>query len=363
MKIAVVGNLGNLGYSFTKALRKIGQNADLFITYKNGLIADSQNPWISNDDLSKNIPWIKKIRTDNIFTIFSDCVLKLSQYDTVIAITTSPAYCQFFSKKLVSICTGSDIRDYVWQKGIKSWLLKQAYKKSYHVFVPFSEMHWAPKKLNIEKKSSPIYVTMDIQAFDTIKQEKENDKLTIFCPTNWIINRHDSKGINKLLNAIIKLLEQGYDFDIIMIDHSQNDSIPEQDKNYIMEITKKFPNNIKIIKRIERKKDLIREYKKCDLIADQFSIGMFGLIGMEALCSRKPLMAYFNKESDKFYNGETPPILNCQNEEEIFEILKMILDGKISRNELSSLGEKGYNWILKWHSEEKVARSIIEKIQ
>lgn len=362
MKIAVVGNLGNVGYSYTKSLRRIGQDVELFITCKGGVIDDSQNPW-AVDNIPQNIPWIKTIKTDNIFTIFFDCISELPKYDVVIAITTSPAYCQFFSKKLISMCTGSDIRDYVWQKGMKSWLLKQAYKKSHHIFVPFSEMHWAPQKLNIQYKSSPIYVAMDIQFFDAIKKEGSNKKFTIFCPVSWIINRHDSKGINKLLNAVIELLDQGYDFNTILINHSRNINVPEASKDYIAGIAKKFPDNIKIINRIDNKEALVKEYKKCDLVADQFSIGMFGLIGMEALCSQKPLLAYFDKRSDKFYNGEKPPILNCREEKEIYQILKKILDKEITEKELSFLGKKGYDWVSKWHNEERVAQSIIEKIK
>ncbi len=363
MKIAVVGNLGNIGYAYTRAMREIGHEADLFITCKKHKIIDSQNPWNSENPPDKNILWIKTIETDNIFSSFIECARKLPKYDVVLAITTSPIYCQFFTKKLISICTGSDIRDYVWQKGVKPWLLKQSYKKSYHIFVPFSEMHWAPQKIGIEKKSSPLFVAINPQPFDEIKTNQKNNKLTIFCPASWIINRHDSKGLNKLLNAITNLLDQGYDFNTILIDHSKNENVSIEDKTYILEKIKKYPLNIKIIDRIKEKKDLIKEYKKCDLVADQFSIGMFGLVGMEALCSQKALMAYFDKKSDRFYDGETPPILNCYQENEIFDTLKKILDREISRENLLSLGQKGYDWIIKWHDEKTVIKSMIKKIQ
>jgi hypothetical protein len=110
---------------------------------------------------------------------------------------------------------------------------------------------------------------------------------------------------------------------------------------------------------------MVAEYKKSDIVADQFSIGIFGTIGTETLACRKPLLAYFDRKYDKYYNNETPPIINCGTEEEIYAALKRSLELSPEDRQvfLRELGERGYQWIKKFHDIEPFAKKVLNVIQ
>ncbi len=356
MKIAIVGNLGQNGYIITKALRQLHYDADLYITCKNNNISDTQNP--ANYEKKYNSPdWVKIFNTQDLIAAFIKGKKIFSKYDTVIAITLSPAYIQFFNKNFISIATGSDLREFVFQRGIYSYLLRQSYQKTRHIFYLNPDHQSAIKRLKLESKASFLPYPIEISRFDYMRSNQEkNQKLTIFWPTAWSARL---KGTNKFIDACAKLFDEGYDFNLRIIDHTNNDTIEQIDKDVMHGFIKKYKKQITIFNPIKNKESIFEKYYQADIVADQFQIGSFGMITAEALCCKKPVMIYFNNNFAKYYNNEILPGLICNTQREIYSILKKQLTTR-DQNYLDNLGEKGYEWIKKNHSHQEVIKKIID---
>lgn len=359
MKIAFVGNLCHLGYMITKALRELGHDADLYITCKNNEIGVGQNP----KDYDGQFPeWVHLYNTRPLLKSIIEGYKTFSKYDRVIAMTLSPAYIQFFNKNYIAISNGSDLREFAWQPGIYNHLLKQAYKNSKYTFCSCPEMNWAPKKLGIEHKAGFFATPIEVDKIHDIAKgidQKENETFTVFLPSSWSLTYtgfNGNKGTDIFLKGVEKLLEEGADFKIKMIDQSQNPNTKKQDLEFVQKIINKYPNNFTLLKRIDNRKDLIQEYVNSDLIADQFFLGMFGMIGLESLSCKKPLINSYHEKYNDLYD-EMPPILVANTENEVYKKIKWAINNK---GKLKETGNKGYDWVKKCHDVKSFAQKLID---
>jgi len=352
MKIAVVGNLGQNGYMITKALRELGHQVDLFITCKNNNIPSTQDP--ANYEQNYSHPsWVKIYDTSNQISAFFVGRNIFSQYDRVIAITLSPAYIQFFNKDFISIATGSDLREFVFQNGIYNFLLKKAYQKTKHLFYLNPDHQSAIKKLNLESKSTFLPYPMEIDKFNYLEaNQKQNEKLTVFWPTAWSTRL---KGMDKFINACTALFNQGFDFNLQLVDHTNNDAMEKKDKNIMLDFIKKYQKNITVFQPIKNKEEIFKQYYQADIVADQFQIGSFGLVTAEAMCCKKPVMIYFDNDYAKYYNNEAFPGLICQTSQEIADVIKKYIN---NQNELKIVGKISFAWIKKYHFIQAIGKKI-----
>lgn len=363
MKLAIVGNLCQIGYIIAKQLRNIGYDVHLYITCKDNQIEPSQNPW-NYDNLPEKVDWIRIYNTRPAISAFTNGFGTFSKYDKIIALTLSPSYIQFFNSSYYCIATGTDIREFVFQYGWQNFLLKRSYQKARYVFLPISEMPWVPQKLGIEKKSWFMATPIEANKINNVKSYNiigTNQKLTLFYPTNWITTKKDRahKGTEKFINACDKLFHDGYDFSLKIIDHNDNSNITHEDKIFVNNFIAKHKKNITIVPYIKQKADLINEYIGSDIIIDQFDLGIFGVIGLEAMCCKKPLLTYFSSNYEKYYDNSAPPIINCQTEDQIYTALKDII-AKNENESLIILGQQAYSWVSKYHDVGAVSKKIIE---
>ena len=363
MKIAVVGNLANLEYVIAKSLRNIGQDCDLFITCKKNNIHPTQNP--DNYEKIDDKSWIKIYDTSNPLKAFVEGKKIFPKYDRIIALTLSPAYVQFFNKNFIAICNGSDIREFAFGKGIYNKLLKRAYKKAKHILCSISEIDWAPKALGIEKKTSLFPTPIETEKFE--RQNKANignEKLSIFLPSSWskIGSFAGSKGTDIFLDGCADLLDKGYDFNIKIINQRNNPNTKPQDAEYVQNLLKKYPKNFLILEPIKDKNLLIDEYLKVDIVADQFFLGMFGMIGLETLSCKKPLINSYLTKYDKIYDNDSPPIIIANTKQEVSQKIKEIIDNNNRKEFLNNLGTRGYQWVKKHHDSKILALKIMDVI-
>ena len=96
--------------------------------------------------------------------------------------------------------------------------------------------------------------------------------------------------------------------------------------------------------------ELVDEFRKADVVVDQFDVGgPGGGISMEAMSAGKPVMRYSQENCLNIFYAESPPILNCRTEEEIYEQINRCRD----RTYLQNVGEKAKEWVYKHHHWEK----------
>ncbi len=95
--------------------------------------------------------------------------------------------------------------------------------------------------------------------------------------------------------------------------------------------------------------------KASHLVVDQFTIGLFGTLALEAMSCGRPVVSYLDRSLFSDENGllggayNACPIVSAFSPEEIAEVLHQLLD---SDQELARVGEASRKWIVDFHGHE-----------
>jgi|GEM_PF-2301073 len=87
--------------------------------------------------------------------------------------------------------------------------------------------------------------------------------------------------------------------------------------------------------------ELMEEYMKADVIVDQFDVGCFGGIAIEAMALGKPVMVAVEQSSASLLFPEMPPVLNCRTEDEIYREIMKCRDPET----VQIIAAKGKEWV------------------
>lgn len=342
MRVIVAGNLANTGYQIARLLRDKGIDAELLIKKNDLLIHDPK----SFDNIIKYPDWIKfwdGMRKNWKFKIIS--IMK--KYDIVHASTELPIFAMFSGRPYIAMATGDDIIELAQKKSIKGLLLKWAYKKAKVVVYTGTYMYPSVIKLKL-RNALFIPLLWDYEKFNLVQDSRNNEKFTIFHPTNhyW-----KDKGNDIFLRAFVRLAKEKDNVHLITINRGQDFqqslkilSIPELKGKFTI-LPETLPQN-----------QLPQIYASVDAVADQFIAGSLGLIGQEAMAAEKPLISYLNEELYKKIYGDIPPILNARTESDIYDsLVQLMSDDKMHIR----IGKESRNWLLKYHNPDTVINKYI----
>src|SRR4030042_305913 len=136
-KIAFVGNLGNSTYWHVKHLRELEIDAWLCIAFKKydkegkPIIPLKQDPRREDPDLKGILPsWVKFFHLYSMKNLFLNFKKEFKQYNLIIAFESMPIFLQFCKSPLISFGTGSNLREQIFEKGIRAYLLRRGFLKS-----------------------------------------------------------------------------------------------------------------------------------------------------------------------------------------------------------------------------------------
>lgn len=174
----------------------------------------------------------------------------------------------------------------------------------------------------------------------------QKDELIFFLPSHLDFgitdnhkNRKIHKGNDRFIRAFIKALDSGLKAKCIILDRGADKDIAKE------LITKNGKEKYFIWKPHLNRNELLRTINLSDVVVDQFLAGVPGMIAIEAMSQKKPLITYINILSSKVMYDTPPPVLNCQNEEEIYKQIMKCQD----REYLKKLGENARDWVVKNH--------------
>lgn len=132
-------------------------------------------------------------------------------------------------------------------------------------------------------------------------------------------NHSHFKGTSHLDAAVSRLLEEGFNIEILRAQGVPNETV-------------------------------IQIYSASDVVADQFIAGFHGYAALEAMALGKPVLCYL-RGPEMMLNEEECPIINvCP--DTLYEKLRDILEGRV---DLDSLGRRGRSYVEKYYSLEAIA--------
>ena len=350
MKILHAGNLVNIGYYFVRELRKYNINAELLMHKDPGPTDDPLN---YDPELKGKYPeWIKIYDLKGSWKIQIMKLMRSKKYDLIHAYVEAPIFAQFSSRPFIAHVLGSDLRELAFTKSLRGFLLRRAYKKAKVVL--FYEPKLLPylKKLGVKRKIFFPYTPNDVFYPKNVRLEELKDKFVIFHPAraDWKI-----KGNDILIKGFAKFVKNNPNGILMIVEHGKNLS-KDMIRNRELVNELKIIENVKFLKGPLNTTDLAYYYNYSDVVADQFALGEGGVIYLEAMACRKPVLINLDQSEQKKVFDEPPPIVNAKNSDEISDCLEKLKDKKIREE----IGNKSYEWVKTYLDKDKSIKKLIK---
>ena len=379
MRILILGNLANDGYSIAKPLWKMNIDVDLAVNssevemylpeWEDGEISTNIDPYNTHRDDIKNTSLSDRIRYFDLLNkvrrkkrLFSKAKAKINlirmirEYDIVEVNGQYVTFSQFSGIPNVVYDYGW-IRYFPYRNGFYDKLARRGYSKAKGVIItnpdtfsisdtlPYLDqkrIYFSPFAIDPEK-----YYPTNMEDLRS-KHIINNDSILLFSPSRqyWC-----EKGNDKMIKAFARFVKIFPESKLVAVDWS-NDAQKSKDLVNSLHISDK----VAWIKPVA-KKQLIKYYNAADIILDQFILGSWGTTTPEAMSCQKPVLMFYKEEYIKRAFGENPPILNSFSEEDIFSNLVKLAKDPDFR---ISLGKKSREWIKKTHSPDIVAKKHLD---
>ncbi|MEI2738958.1 MAG: glycosyltransferase [Chitinophagaceae bacterium] len=404
MKIALIGNVCNNMYNIGMALKKhtdivphlyldnsINIHSD---PSKNDPNASSQSDWVFYSP--KWDPTLLFKRLDYSFVR----KLRKEKYDAIIVSDVGVWLAPFVKDaKFLFWTTGADLTRMpfpatfnFFHKGIKAkikaWYMAFAQRwgirnVDYFMTQPFELYQYALRKLHvpsgkISNTYFPIIIDLGIFKFNNNFLEKistENHekikkfKFKIFLPSRLMIEKNDVlvnagqwKGNEMILKGLRCFIDKYNMKDICIM---LPDRVYSKDADLFKKIAQELQvqDNVVWIKGQTsegfNKEEMVALYSCSDLVADEFGVGAFGSIVVEAAACSRPIMCYVDETIMKqLYPWH--PIISVNTPDKIAdEIAKLYFDNEHPKR----VALESRRWAEEFHSQENAGKKYAEQIE
>ncbi len=251
-------------------------------------------------------------------------------------------------KKIVHIHyqTGADITELFFRSKIEQFCYRNILKNGkFNVFTPYPKSIEFLKKIN-DKNFFILRYPYLVHERSMRDYKQKEDKIIFLHPANidfgytdFKLNRNTTKGSNRFFSAFIKAARMSPNIKCVIVDRGPDRLIARKSiqnqggENYFEWVPNTDTRGLKTL------------IEQANVVVDQFDVGGFGMISMEAMSLYKPVMSYIEKNCWPLVYAEEPPIINCCTEDEIYNAILDWADKK----KLKDLGEKAEKWVRKYH--------------
>jgi glycosyltransferase involved in cell wall biosynthesis len=379
LRILILGNMANDGYSIAKPLWKMNIDVDLAANssefgmslpeWEDGDISTDIDPYNTHRDDIKNTSLSGRIRYFDLLNkvkgrrkrLFSKAKAKINlirmirEYDIVEVNSPYVIFSQFSGIPNVVYDPGW-IRYFPYRNGFYDKLARRGYSKAKGVIITNPDTFSISDTLTYLDQQR-IYFSpfaIDSEKYCPFPMEElrakyiNNNGILLFSPSRQI---WCEKGNDKMIKAFARFVKIFPDSKLVAVDWSID-----------AQKSKDLVNSLHISDKVEwikpvAKKQLIEYYNAADIILDQFILGSWGTATAEAMSCQKPVLMFYKEEYIQRAFGENPPILNSFSEDDIFSSLVKLAKDPDFR---LSLGRKSREWIIKTHAPDIVAKNHFE---
>jgi glycosyltransferase involved in cell wall biosynthesis len=279
----------------------------------------------------------------------------LARRDILMACVLSPIYSMIYGfLPYVSIEIGT-MREIPFDGSTTGKLLALAYRLSDGILITNPDVrkqaemlglrsyHFCPHPLD-EDVYRPDYGKSELR----IRLEAEcNAEFFLLAPArqNWFYKRND-----RIIRAFRRLRDAGVNGVLIVPTWGQDIK-----KSKELGSRLGLDHCIKWIKPLSEPL-LVKYIQAVDVVLDQFSLGVFGLLSPKAMSCGKPVLSSYISSVHEWCFSSPPPIVRCLTEGEIFEAVLALAS---SQEERERIGRISREWVVRHHSKKKV-KSILE---
>lgn len=401
MRVAFYGNLCNNLFQIARALREQADiEAHLFldVSHDMQMLPESDDP-----SLAGNYPyWIhqgnyRPYRT-RMVPWTSSLIPEFSKFDVLFVSEYGPTFAQFVDRPSCFLSTGSDltlnpfpIRSFLTVESphLKTKLSRVAMaywqrrgiQKSTEIWTqPFAPFGDALQELGVGREKivpTAFPLVVDTKQFRD-DPDKDSDRnrvaefskhydFVLFHPSRLTI-RSDSiskktgtwKRNDALLRGFARFLSQNDASNAVLV-------MPDRHASLDADLARQIIADLGIQDQVLwltpprpagfTRQEMVHLYAASDVVADDFGVGWFGSVVLEALSSSRPVISYVNEDvMQQMYAWH--PILNARTEDEIaMQLTHIYLDREYGRE----MGQQGRKWIEMYHAPESASRLYVER--
>jgi glycosyltransferase involved in cell wall biosynthesis len=384
MRILIVGNMANDGYSVAKALWKMNKDVDLAVNssdfgmslpeWEDGnFTLDTVDPYkVNRNDIKETLSSSRRIRYFDFLnksprkkSIIPKIKSRISlykmmrEYDVLEAHAPYTLYAQYVGIPFVAYDAGW-IRYIPYEDTFKAGLARRSYRIAKRIIVTnpdtfeiFETQEYLENEKNYfcpfaidPEKYRPL--NADELRSKYIADHDSDEEILFFSPSRQMWKE---KGNDMILRAYTRFCRVFRKSKFIMVEWGA-----DSENSKMLAKTLGISDRIIWIKPVP-KNQLILYYNASDIILDQFILGSWGTSTPEAMSCSKPVLMFYKKHYIMRTFGEDPPILNSVTEEDIYSnLLKLARDADYRRY----VGKCSREWVIKTHSPDIVASKHLE---
>jgi ubiquinone/menaquinone biosynthesis C-methylase UbiE/glycosyltransferase involved in cell wall biosynthesis len=245
------------------------------------------------------------------------------------------------------------MRDLPFEDSAEGRLLALAYRAASHVIITNPDVIRSAKELGVKDYTfvphpldEEVYKPLTTKERLNLHREYEAEYL-LLAPArqNW-----DIKGNDKYLTAFAEIVKTGISARLLIPAWGQD---VEQSKDLV----KRLGIESKVVWLDPMPEGrLVKFYNSVDLVLDQFgNCRTFGLITPKAMACGVPVVLSYDPNIHKWCFQEQPPVIQAEDEGEIFQAMHYYLTNDDERNLLS---HRCRDWVLNHHSRDIVIGKI-----
>ncbi len=277
-------------------------------------------------------------------------------HEVIFAYVMSPIYAMLMADKpYVGIEIGT-MRDIPFDGSDCGRLLAMAYRRAHHILITNPDVVEHAQRLGLERYSfCPHPLNEDVYAptegeSDLRRQLKaEHDaEFLMFAPArqNWAI-----KGNDRYFRAFAQLIKQDVKALLLVPGWGQE-----------VERSRRLCRELGIDHRVrwlspQSEPVLVKYYQACDLVLDQFILGVFGLITPKAMSCGACVLTSYDRSKHDWCFDEHPPLAECSTEAEIFQAMHDLWRNPDRRRDLARASRE---WVCGHHSKRIVEKRLCD---
>lgn len=253
---------------------------------------------------------------------------------------------------IINISTGSDVAELARERSLAGKICRSILRRAAVNLVPaYPEIL---RTLSLLRLKNFELFRYDYWLAPREFSQPIHGPLVFFHPSNldWghtdaKTSRNSTKGNDRFLRAFFRAAKAGADISCIILDRGP-DRILAREIVESSGVSERF-NWLQHLSQAELRDQILG----ADVVVDQFDVGGFGGIAIEAMSQGKPVMIHADNSCWPLVYDEKPPVISCQTEDEIFLAMMHWQD----RRELNALGDAAANWVdTNYHSKAHVKR-------
>lgn len=375
-RVAVLGNLAGVGYRFARALRTAGIEADLYFGWE-GPGADP-----SRETGAALPPWCNKIgplwaqgerpRGASILRACASIAYRsalrrlaadLAGYDVVQSVDGWNFFPPRAHRPYATFACGADLAEVAYEDSARGRAMLEGFRGS--DVVMFGNVCQLPylDDLGLTRNRFVPYA-IDASAYPMGSEPTgRRGPLVVFAPAHvsWDhagkpgrrdgLGRSRGKGNDRLLRAVRHVLDAGRELRLVMVEHGPD-----------VTSTKRLARDLGLAEAVSfvppmGRRELTEWYGRADIVADQFELGSFGLITLEAMACGRPVLVGMNDDWARRCDCTDMPVLSASNAEGIAARIIAASDPAARRE----LGLASRHYIESRHSPGLAAQVLIEE--